>query len=64
MARRLTINHSISRSETIRTRLDLFLDDPPFGNITRPPAQPTSGVATRVPPPDVSTTLSKTENDR
>ena len=64
MTRRLTISHSLSRSETIRTRLDLFLDDAPFGNIIRPPAQPTSGVATRVPPPDASTTLSKTESDR
>ena len=63
MTRRLTIERSESRSETIRTRLDLSFDDPPFTDISGPTVQPNSRAVVQVPRVDAPATLGETEND-
>ena len=64
MTRRLIIEHSQSRSETIRTRLELSLDDRPVTNISPATGSPVPRVGIQVPRPDASATLGETENDR
>ena len=64
MTRRIAIDYSLSRSETIRNRLELLLDDPPLHDINCPPAQSASPVVHRVPRLHAPTTLRKTENDQ
>jgi len=49
------------RSETIQTRLELLLDDPPSKS-SRPAEQPGSRTANRVPRLDASAILIETEN--
>ena len=61
MTQRLIIEYSESRSETIRTRLDLVLDDPPSSGRTT--VQHSRG-GLPVPRLEASATLSETENDR
>lgn len=61
MTRRFTIEHSESRSETIRTRLDLSLDDPPFRYDSAPTAHPNSRAAVQVLQRQGSATPSETE---
>lgn len=59
MTQRLTLEHPVSRSETIRTGLDLLLDDPPVG----PTAQPSWHAVVQVPGVSQPATLGAAEND-
>ena len=63
MTRRLTLEHSESRSESIRNRLELLFDDPPFRNISGPTVQPTLRAVVQIPRVDEPATLGATEND-
>ena len=63
MTRRLALDYSVTRSETIRTRLELLLEDPPRHGSNCPPTQPVSPVVVRVPRLPASNALDSTEND-
>ena len=64
MTGRLIIEQTHIRSETIRTRLQLLLDEPPFRIVNHPTVQPASRAVIRVPRLDSSVRLGETENDR
>ncbi len=62
MRRRLTVEYSESRSQTVRTRLELSLDGPPVRDPSGPPVQPAAGAVGRY-PHDAPGSVAETEND-
>ena len=62
MRRRLTVEYSESRSQTLRAWLELSLDCPPARDPSGPTAQPAVRAVVH-PPQDAPTFLADAEND-
>ena len=60
---RLALEHSVSRSETVRTRLELLFDDQLVKNISGSTVPPPSRAVIRVPRVDEPVRRGATENN-
>ena len=62
MTRRLTVEYSEIRSQTVKARLELSLDGPPVRDPSGPMAQPAARAVVHY-PQDAPSSLAETEND-
>lgn len=62
MRRRLTVEYSEIRSQTVRARLELSLDGPPVTDRGGPTAQPAASAVVHY-PQDAPSFLARAEND-
>ena len=62
MRRRVTVEYSESRSQTVRTRLELSLEGPPVNEPSGPTVQPAAHAVVHY-PQDAPSLLAETESD-